>query len=169
MFSNKKSCPATQNPPLSAQIVDWGASDQPGLRAVRLFTDICKSVDEALHKIGKTPLPPYIKDYAGDMEMYQTVYSKNETSAAAPTAGLHFTDELIDFLKNRGVNFKSVELEVGLDTFRPVDEKDPRNHKMHTELYSISQDTIDAIERTKASGQKVVAVGTTSVRTLESA
>ena len=155
--------------PLSAQIVDWADDEQPGMRIVRLFSDMYDDIDKALHTIGKTPLPPYIKDYGGNIEMYQTVYSKNESSAAAPTAGLHFTDELIDFCKKRGVGFATVELEVGIDTFRPVDEDDPRDHKMHTEMFSISQKTIDAIEQTKAAGGRVVAVGTTSVRTLESA
>ena len=138
------------------------------MRTVRLFSDVY-DVDTALHEIGKTPLPPYIHDYSGNMEMYQTVYSANESSAAAPTAGLHFTDELIDRIKDKGVNFETVELEVGIDTFRPVEVDDPKDHKMHTELYSISQKTINAIEETKAKGNRVIAVGTTSVRTLESA
>ena len=103
------------------------------------------------------------------MEMYQTVYSQNESSAAAPTAGLHFTDELIERLKSQGINWATVELEVGIDTFKPVTEDDPKDHVMHTEMRSISQETIDRINETKANGGRVIAVGTTSVRTLESA
>lgn len=122
-----------------------------------------------MHKVGATPLPPYIHGYSGNMEMYQTVYSARESSAAAPTAGLHFTEDLINKLKVMGVNWATVELEVGIDTFKPVDVDDPKDHKMHSETYSISQDTIDAIEKTKANGGRVIAVGTTSVRTLESA
>lgn len=150
---------------LSAHIVDWGKKE--GMRVVKLTSDI--DIDTALHTIGNTPLPPYIHGYSGDMEMYQTVYSANESSAAAPTAGLHFTKDLIKKLKDKGVLFKTVELEVGIDTFKPVDEDDPKDHKMHSETYSISQDVIDAIYETKKNGKKVIAVGTTSVRTLESA
>ena len=129
-----------------------------------------RSLNQAIHEIGRVPLPPYITDYHGDSEKYQTVYSFGaEHSAAAPTAGLHFTPELIEKLKNQGVGFKTVELEVGIDTFRTVDEDDPRDHVMHTERYHVSQEVIDAIHATKASGHRVIAVGTTSVRSLESA
>lgn len=152
---------------LSAEIVDWANSDQAGMRTVKLTSENC-DIDKALHIIGNTPLPPYIHGYTGNMEMYQTVYSTNESSAAAPTAGLHFTDSLIEKIKNKGVNFETVELEVGIDTFKPVDEEDPKDHKMHTEMYSVSESTIDAINKTKASGGRVIAVGTTSVRSLES-
>ena len=103
------------------------------------------------------------------MEMYQTVYSQNETSAAAPTAGLHFTDELIERLKSQGINWATVELEVGIDTFKPVTEDDPKDHVMHTERYSVPQSTVDTICETKKKGGKVIAVGTTTVRSLESA
>lgn len=153
---------------LSAEIIDWASNDQPGMRTICL-TSSSFSVNDALHKIGNTPLPPYIHNYKGNMEMYQTVYSANESSAAAPTAGLHFTNKLIDKLKSKGINFANLELEVGIDTFRPVSVEDPKDHKIHTELYSISQNTIDAINRCKSEGHKVVAVGTTSVRSLESA
>lgn len=122
-----------------------------------------------MHRAGRTPLPPYIHGYAGNMEMYQTVYSANESSAAAPTAGLHFTDKLIDRLKAKGVNFETVELEVGIDTFKPVEEDDPKDHQMHSEFYSVPQKTVDAISETKANGGRVITVGTTSVRSLESA
>lgn len=156
---------------LSAEVVDWvedKGDGGKGERLVRLTTGL-PSLDEALHAVGHTPLPPYIKGYAGDEELYQTVYSTRERSAAAPTAGLHFTPELIQRLKNSGVRWETVELEVGLDTFRLVDEDDPEQHKIHTELYSVPQRTVDAVVETKASGGRVVAVGTTSVRSLESA
>ncbi len=153
---------------LSVEIVDWAQSATRGERIARLSTTF-PSLDEALHAAGHTPLPPYIKNYAGDEELYQTVYSKREASAAAPTAGLHFTPELIEGLKEKGVGWETVELEVGLDTFRIVDEDDPKAHHMHTEYYTVPERTVEAIERTKATGGRVIAVGTTSVRSLESA
>ena len=153
---------------LSAEVIDWAANATRGERIVRLTTTE-PSLDEALHAVGHTPLPPYIKDYTGDEELYQTVYSKRESSAAAPTAGLHFTPELIEKLKAKGAGWETVELEVGLDTFRIVDEDDPEAHQMHTEFYTVPQSTVEAIERTKAAGGRVIAVGTTSVRSLESA
>lgn len=174
---------------LSAEVVDWAsaktdASDSTqgaaapeaapeaaaakGERIARLTTTL-PSLDEALHAVGHTPLPPYIKNYAGDEELYQTVYSRRESSAAAPTAGLHFTPELIERLKAKGVRWETVELEVGLDTFRIVDEDDPTKHKMHTEYYTVPQKTVDAINETHAAGGRVIAVGTTSTRSLESA
>ncbi len=153
---------------LSAEIIDWAQGAQKGERVAKLTTDL-PSLDEALHAVGHTPLPPYIRNYTGDEELYQTVYSRRESSAAAPTAGLHFTPELINRLREMGVGWKTVELEVGLDTFRVVDEEDPTKHTIHTEYYTVSQDTIDAINETHARGGRVVAVGTTSVRSLESA
>lgn len=153
---------------LSAEVIDWVENAQKGERLVRLTTPRA-SLDEALHEVGNTPLPPYIKNYTGNKELYQTVYSKDEHSAAAPTAGLHFTQELIERIKAKGIEFKTVNLEVGLDTFRVVDEDDPKEHKIHTEFYSVPQDTIDAINAAKARGNKIIAVGTTSVRSLESA
>ena len=153
---------------LSAEIVDWIADAQKGERLARLITPL-PSLDEALHAVGHTPLPPYIKDYAGDEELYQTVYSRRESSAAAPTAGLHFTPELIERLHKQGVGWETVELEVGLDTFRIVDEDDPEKHVIHTERYSVPAHTVDAIAATRERGGRVVAVGTTSVRSLESA
>lgn len=152
---------------LSAEIIDWAAGAQRGERVARLSTTL-PSLDEALHAVGHTPLPPYIKNYAGDEELYQTVYSKRESSAAAPTAGLHFTPELIAQLQEKGIRWETVELEVGLDTFRIVDEDDAEAHKIHTEFYTVPQRTIDAIAQTKAAGGRVIAVGTTSVRSLES-
>ena len=153
---------------LSAEIVDWIADAQKGERLARLTTPL-SSLDEALHAVGHTPLPPYIRDYAGDEELYQTVYSRRESSAAAPTAGLHFTPELIERLRKQGVGWETVELEVGLDTFRIVDEDDPEKHVIHTERYSVPARTVDAIAATRERGGRVVAVGTTSVRSLESA
>lgn len=153
---------------LSAEIVDWVEGGQKGERLAYLTTKL-PSLDEALHAVGRTPLPPYIKDYTGDDEMYQTVYANRESSAAAPTAGLHFTPELIERLRRKGIGWETVDLEVGLDTFRIVEEDDPRDHAMHTERYTVPERSVAAIERTKAEGGRVVAVGTTSVRSLESA
>ncbi len=153
---------------LSAEVVDWAPDGQKGERIMRLTTTL-PSLDEALHAVGHAPLPPYIKNYVGDEELYQTVYARHETSAAAPTAGLHFTPELIERLRENGVAWETVELEVGLDTFRIVDEDDPTQHAMHTERYTVGQHVIDAIKRTRADGGRVIAVGTTSVRSLESA
>lgn len=141
-----------------------------GARVVRLTPQgNAVSVDLAMHLVGRTPLPPYITEYKGDDEMYQTVYSKTERSAAAPTAGLHFTQELLDRIKEKGVRVATVDLEVGLGTFRTVNEDDPAEHDMHVELYTVPQVTVDAVEETKATGHRVIAVGTTSVRSLESA
>lgn len=153
---------------MQAEVLDWIEDAQKGERLVRLTTPL-ESLDEALHQIGHTPLPPYIKNYQGDEELYQTVFSREEKSAAAPTAGLHFTPELIERLKEKGVGFETVHLEVGLDTFRVVETEDPHEHHMHTEYYSVPQKTVDAIKRTKEKGGRVIAVGTTSVRSLESA
>lgn len=159
---------AAGNVALSAEVVDWASGETRGERVVRLTTTL-PSLDEALHAVGHTPLPPYIKDYSGDEELYQTVYSRRESSAAAPTAGLHFTPELIEKLRAKGAAWETVELEVGLDTFRIVDEEDPESHQMHTEFYTVPERTADAIARTKEAGGRVIAVGTTSVRSLESA
>jgi S-adenosylmethionine:tRNA ribosyltransferase-isomerase len=153
---------------LSAEIIDWAQGGQKGERVAKLTTPL-SSLDDALHQVGHTPLPPYIKNYAGDEELYQTVYSRHESSAAAPTAGLHFTPELIERLQEKGVGWATVELEVGLDTFRIVDEEDPTNHTIHTEFYTVPQATVDAVNETHARGGRVIAVGTTSVRSLESA
>jgi len=120
-------------------------------------------------KIGFVPLPPYIRKRLNDPERYQTVYAKSSGSAAAPTAGLHFTPELIGSLKSKGIGFVSVTLHVGLDTFAPVTENDPLQHIIHTEWCQLSQPAADQINQAKSKGGRVVAVGTTSVRTLESA
>ena len=123
---------------------------------------------EILEELGKTPLPPYIKEELQDSERYQTVYSKVSGSAAAPTAGLHFTPELLDQIQNMGVGLAYVTLHVGLGTFRPVKEEDIEEHDMHSEYCMISQDTADMINNTRKSGGRVICVGTTSCRTIES-
>ncbi len=122
---------------------------------------------EILDKLGTMPLPPYIHEKLEDQSRYQTVYAKNIGSAAAPTAGLHFTKELLNDIKNKNVNITYLTLHVGLGTFRPVNVEDVTKHKMHTEYYSISKETCDIINKTKESGNKIVVVGTTSVRVLE--
>ena len=123
---------------------------------------------EVLEHLGKMPLPPYIKEELQDRERYQTVYSKVLGSAAAPTAGLHFTEELLQKIRDMGVQTGYVTLHVGLGTFRPVKEDTIENHEMHSEYCVISQETADLINRTKANGGRVICVGTTSCRTLES-
>ena len=123
---------------------------------------------ETLDKIGQMPLPPYIKKRLEDQERYQTVYSNELGSAAAPTAGLHFTPELLDEVRDMGVEVAFVTLHVGLGTFRPVKEDVVENHKMHAEHYELSQETADVINRTRQRGGRVIGVGTTSCRTLES-
>ncbi len=124
---------------------------------------------ECLDEVGQMPLPPYIKEKLKDKERYQTVYSKELGSAAAPTAGLHFTNEMLEELKNSGINIGYVTLHVGLGTFRPVKAEEITDHHMHTEHYSISSDTAELINKTKAEGGRIICVGTTSCRTLESA
>lgn len=119
-------------------------------------------------KIGNIPLPPYIHEKLSDPERYQTVFSKEVGSAAAPTAGLHFTPQLLDEIQAMGVKVAYVTLHVGLDTFAPVNEDDPEEHKIHSEWCHLPQETADLINETKHSGGRVIAVGTTSVRTLES-
>lgn len=129
------------------------------------------SVDslELLADHGEMPLPPYITERLADPDRYQTVYAREPGSAAAPTAGLHFTAELLDRLASKGIELAKVELVVGLDTFRPVDEEDPAEHRMHTERYRVPATTMEQCLATRRSGGRVVAVGTTSVRALESA
>ncbi len=123
---------------------------------------------EVLERLGKMPLPPYIKAELQDPERYQTVYSKESGSAAAPTAGLHFTKELLEEIEAMGVKLCYVTLHVGLGTFRPVKEEDITEHEMHSEFCMISQETADTINETKRAGGRVICVGTTSCRTLES-
>lgn len=123
---------------------------------------------EILEQLGKMPLPPYIKEELQDPERYQTVYSKEVGSAAAPTAGLHFTEELLEQVKAMGVKVCYVTLHVGLGTFRPVKEDDPLEHEMHSEYCVISEETAKTINETKQNGGRVICVGTTSCRTVES-
>lgn len=123
--------------------------------------------EEILDRLGEMPLPPYITEKLEDKEQYQTVYSKNEGSAAAPTAGLHFTNELLDKIRAKGIKTVFLTLHVGLGTFRPVKVEKIEEHHMHSEFYIMSKDTADIINETKAKGGKVFSVGTTSTRTLE--
>ena len=122
----------------------------------------------ALEDVGQMPLPPYIKEKLQDKERYQTVYSNELGSAAAPTAGLHFTNDMLDDLRSKGIKTAFVTLHVGMGTFRPVKEDNVLNHKMHSEHYFLPQKTADLINETKKNGGRVIAVGTTSCRTLES-
>lgn len=124
--------------------------------------------EEILDELGNMPLPPYITEKLEDKERYQTVYAKHEGSAAAPTAGLHFTNELLDKIRQKGVIVKFVTLHVGLGTFRPVKVDDVEKHNMHSEMYIMPKDTADAINEAKKNGKKIIAVGTTCIRTLES-
>ena len=125
--------------------------------------------EERLHDVGETPLPPYITETLADSERYQTVYAREEGSAAAPTAGLHFTDGLLERVRDMGVQTVFVTLHVGWGTFRPVKDDDITEHKMHAEYYELSQEAVDAICRAKAEGRRVISVGTTAVRLLEHA
>lgn len=124
--------------------------------------------EEILDELGNMPLPPYITEKLEDKERYQTVYAKHEGSAAAPTAGLHFTNELLDKIRQKGVIVKFVTLHVGLGTFRPVKVDDVEKHNMHSEMYIMPKDTAGAINEAKKNGNKIIAVGTTCIRTLES-
>ena len=125
--------------------------------------------EEILDKLGQMPLPPYITHQLQDKNRYQTVYAKHDGSAAAPTAGLHFTPELLQQVRDKGVEIAEVTLHVGLGTFRPVKEDNLLNHHMHSEFYNIDQSEADKINKAKAEGHRVISVGTTSTRTLESA
>ncbi len=124
--------------------------------------------EEILDKLGQMPLPPYITEKLEDKNMYQTVYAKNDGSAAAPTAGLHFTPELLDAIKEKGAKIATVTLHVGLGTFRPVKTDNILDHKMHSEFYHIEREQADIINETRQNGGKIISVGTTSTRTLES-
>jgi len=126
-------------------------------------------VEPYLESHGQMPLPPYIHERLADPERYQTVYARESGSAAAPTAGLHFTPELIDMLKGQGIGFAYLTLHVGLDTFAPVTEEDPEEHVIHTEWCELGAEATEQINQTRRAGGRIVAVGTTSVRTLESA
>lgn len=169
----------------------WEALVKPGKKlktgAVIIFSDELRAVieDEAdmggrtlrfiyqgifqeiLDRLGTMPLPPYIKETLDDRERYQTVYAKHEGSAAAPTAGLHFTKELLDQIEAKGVNIAYITLHVGLGTFRPMSVEKVEEHVMHSEYFVMSQETADTINATKEQGGRIIAVGTTSCRTLE--
>ena len=153
-FSDELSCEVIEH-------TDFGG------RVVRFkYEGIC---EEILDRLGETPLPPYITAPLEDKERYQTVYNRERGSAAAPTAGLHFTKELLAKIKELGCEEVFVTLHVGLGTFRPVSEANIEDHKMHKEFYTVSQEAADAINKAKAEGRRIIAVGTTAVRTLESA
>lgn len=141
------------------------SSDELGVRRVAL--EGSAPLDGLFDRLGEAPLPPYIKGYTGDSERYQTVYGDIRGSAAAPTAGLHFTPELMRELESHGLRFAFVTLHVGIDTFRPVHEEDPHQHPMHSEFYDLPQATAEAITAAKRNGSRVFAVGTTTVRVLE--
>lgn len=141
-----------------------------GNRTVKFeYSDKFSSIYEALDCVGNMPLPPYITEKLADSERYQTVYAKERGSAAAPTAGLHFTPELIEKIKAKGVGFFEVTLHVGLGTFRPVKEEDIEAHLMHSEHFSISREVAEEINKRRANGGRIIAVGTTACRVLESA
>lgn len=149
-------------PEITAEILD---KTESGGRIVRFeYEGIW---EELLDRIGTMPLPPYIKEYQGDMARYQTVYAQVPGSVAAPTAGLHFTEELLTEIAAKGVKIAKVELKVGLGTFRPVEEENIEDHKMHEEYYSVSEEAAQIINEARANGGRVIAVGTTSTRTLE--
>lgn len=148
---------------LTGEIVDIA---EEGNRIIRFsYSGI---FEEILDELGEMPLPPYITHKLEDKQRYQTVYAKQEGSAAAPTAGLHFTPQLLEQIRNAGVDIAEVTLHVGLGTFRPVKTANVLEHHMHSEYYSLEQEQADKINRAKADGHRVIAVGTTSTRTLES-
>ncbi|MES3703849.1 tRNA preQ1(34) S-adenosylmethionine ribosyltransferase-isomerase QueA [Staphylococcus arlettae] len=136
-----------------------------GGRIMRLHFD--GILQERLDELGEMPLPPYIKERLDDPDRYQTVYAKEAGSAAAPTAGLHFTDTLLADIKAKGINIAFITLHVGLGTFRPVSVEDINNHEMHSEYYQMTQDTADLLNATQSQGGRIISVGTTSTRTLE--
>ena len=146
--------------PLAVEILE---SRPKGLKAVRL------SSEESIDRLGHTPLPPYIRRRLEDPERYQTVYARQPGSAAAPTAGLHFTPELLSSIRDAGVETAFVTLHVGLDTFRPVQDEDPTKHHIHTERYSLDALAAESLNRARAEDRRIIAVGTTSVRVLEQA
>ena len=145
---------------LEAEVLE---SRPQGTKLVRL------SSESGIDRLGETPLPPYIHQQPADPERYQTVYAADPGSVAAPTAGLHFTDSLLEQLGQMGVEQAFVTLHVGLDTFRPVQGEDPTQHHIHTEYYEVSEEAADSINRARQDGRRIVAVGTTSVRVLEQA
>ena len=139
-----------------------------GEEGIREFKFIYSGIlYEILDKLGEMPLPPYIHEKLEDKDRYQTVYAKNIGSAAAPTAGLHFTKELLNKIKDKGINIAYITLHVGLGTFRPVNVEDVTKHKMHSEYYMMSKETAELLKNTKKNNKRIISVGTTSTRTLE--
>lgn len=149
---------------LKAEVI--GIVEETGGRRVRFYYQ--GVFEDVISRVGEMPLPPYITEKLKDQTRYQTVYAKTDGSAAAPTAGLHFTENLLTELKNKGVEIADILLHVGLGTFRPVKADDITEHHMHSEYYEISEEAAGKINRAKKEGRRVIAVGTTSVRTLES-
>jgi len=147
---------------LIAEVLD---TTEAGGRIVRFYYE--GVFEEVLDKLGEMPVPPYIKKKLKNKDRYQTVYAKYEGSAAAPTAGLHFTKELLEKIKQMGVKTVFITLHVGLGTFRPVKEEEIENHKMHEEFYIVTKEAANEINETRKSGGRIIAVGTTSTRTLE--
>lgn len=152
-----------QHPDLLAECVEVL---EEGLRMFKFSSH--RPILEMLYEVGTMPLPPYIKHSTTSMDRYQTVYAKKEGSSAAPTAGLHFTPELIEKMKKKGIQFVEVTLHIGLGTFKPVEVEDVSLHKMHSETYYVSEESAKIIAKAKANHQRIIAVGTTSARTLES-
>lgn len=148
---------------LKAEILEIA---EEGNRLVKFYYE--GIFEEILDSLGEMPLPPYITHKLEDKEMYQTVYAKFDGSAAAPTAGLHFTNELLEKIRHKGVRIASITLHVGLGTFRPVKVEDVNNHHMHSEWYEVNKEAADIINETKKNGGRVICVGTTSCRTIES-
>lgn len=148
---------------LKAEVVDIS---EDGSRYIKFFYD--GIFNEILDELGEMPLPPYIKEKLEDKSRYQTIYSKVEGSAAAPTAGLHFTEKLLEEIKNKGIDIVYLTLHIGLGTFRPVKADRIEDHQMHSEYYILSKDAAKRINKARENGNRVIAVGTTSVRTLES-
>ena len=148
---------------LKAKCIDIG---EEGIRIMNFEYD--GIFYEILDKLGNMPLPPYIKEKLEDKNRYQTVYAKNIGSSAAPTAGLHFTKELLEQIENKGIKICYVTLHVGLGTFRPVNVEDVTKHKMHSEFFSMSAEVAKTLNSAKANNQRIISVGTTSTRTLES-
>ena len=140
-----------------------------GEKGIRHFRMIYEGIFmEILEKLGNVPLPPYIREKLEDPERYQTVYAKIKGSSAAPTAGLHFTPELFDQLREKGIEIEDITLHVGLGTFRPMDTEDIADHHMHSEFFMMDKETAERLNKAKAEGRRIIAVGTTSCRTLES-
>jgi S-adenosylmethionine:tRNA ribosyltransferase-isomerase len=151
---------------LTGLVVD--VVEDSGARLVQFHTSGMAFLD-AVRQLGEVPLPPYVNEPLDDPERYQTVFAAAERSAAAPTAGLHFTEEMLTSLRGQGVDMARVELDIGLDTFRPIAEEDPSAHRIHTERFRVPSWTAEAVNATRARGGRIVAVGTTAVRALESA